>query len=1177
MRLNTLSLERFGPFIGQTLPFRADAKLHVVYGRNEAGKSCALAALTDLLFGIERQTKYDFLHQGRELRIGAVIADRTGQQLKFRRRKGNKNTLLSFDTDTLLPDDVLVPYLGSITRDVFCNAFGLNAQTLRSGAEEMLKSEGEVGATLFAAASGLRGLTELRQQLDAESNSIFASRASKERTFYQSLERFTVAGRAIRERELRAGQWKELNDKIERLDSELNSIKQKRQRNASEHARLSRLRRVAPQIALIDVDLHNLADLGPLPDVEAGFAENLEISLKSHDDALRAFNGAVQEEQQARSNYASLTFDEAPLTRANDIVQLFSELGGYTRAQADVPTVERQLQGFADQLVELAARLGLPDAQAMEHARPSDATLALIGALVTEGNTIFTSISTNDSDLLQEQDILEQVEEEAGSRGKAIDPKPFSNRFAALAPALRQFDRHNDLSASVTKLARQLEETCSRLKPALPTSLDTLAATQLPLPDTIARIGKTLEVIDKDRDRLKEREAETNATILALEQRLTSFATDRPVPTREAVVSQRTRRDAIWHGLRSILLGEADGISAAMLPLRTSEFERSTADADRLSDEALIDASRVAEFASAERQLTEALRTRGEIQQKIRDLDVRRNDERSAYSKLWADAGLLAPLPPAEMTAWLESVNKLLDRREELQDARDKLSAVQDAVQTAVPSLLQLATEIGLDDQGGHDPAALTLGFETRLREMTESWSQRRELEAKLRAAKERVTKLFRQKETLAEKHRDWLRRWEPAVAAISVRGATIEQAQAALTVWHTVPSAIRERDDRAGRISGMRADMVAFAKKISALVVDVAPDLASLPSEDALKRLNERLSESTKASTRHAEAGKRLEEAVHERKQSEIVRSRAQAQLGQFMSRLPSDADPLDLCRGLRTRDTLRLSIQTQRNQLVTIADGTSEDELRLQITGFDPDFARGTLANLELESAQLDQSANEAFAAHRQALADRDVLEQGIGAEHAAVQKRSAEAELLSSAREWSVLKLGSLLLGATIERQRANQQDPLMLRAGQIFSTITGNSFSGLGQEFDNEDVPRLIGRRPDGADVQVGAMSEGARDQLYLALRLAYLEDYAKRSEPIPFVGDDLFMTFDDDRTKNGLMALADLSRYVQPILFTHHKHVVELARQALGDDVDVMELDSTARSGCKAAESSVVSV
>ncbi len=136
--------------------------------------------------------------------------------------------------------------------------------------------------------------------------------------------------------------------------------------------------------------------------------------------------------------------------------------------------------------------------------------------------------------------------------------------------------------------------------------------------------------------------------------------------------------------------------------------------------------------------------------------------------------------------------------------------------------------------------------------------------------------------------------------------------------------------------------------------------------------------------------------------------------------------------------------------------------------------------------------------------------------------------------------------------------------MLRAGELFAGITGGTFLGLGQEFDDKDVLHLIGRRPSGEDVHVESMSEGARDQLYLALRLAYLEDYGKRFEPIPFLGDDLFMTFDDTRTMNALVALAGLSQDVQPILFTHHKHVVEVAQEALGGDVDVMEIDSTVR-------------
>ena len=135
--------------------------------------------------------------------------------------------------------------------------------------------------------------------------------------------------------------------------------------------------------------------------------------------------------------------------------------------------------------------------------------------------------------------------------------------------------------------------------------------------------------------------------------------------------------------------------------------------------------------------------------------------------------------------------------------------------------------------------------------------------------------------------------------------------------------------------------------------------------------------------------------------------------------------------------------------------------------------------------------------------------------------------------------------------------------MRRAGTLFADLTGGSYSALGQAFDEEDVPRLIGTRPTGEQVHIAGMSDGARDQLYLALRLAYLEDYASRSEPIPFIGDDIFMTFDDARTKNGILALAAIGEKVQPILFTHHQYVVDLALEALGEGVNILKLGTGA--------------
>ena len=223
MRLNWLALERYGPFTGPVLHFRRDARLHIVYGPNEAGKSCALAAVTDLLFGIETRTRYDFLHRSKDLRIGGEIENRQGDRLAFNRRKGSKNALFSSEGEPLA-EEALAPFRGGLTREVFCRAFGLNAKSLRDGAEEMLPSKGDVGATLLAAASGLRGLTELRRTLETEADGIFAPRASKDRRFYQATDRFEEARRAIRDGELKAGDWKALNTRIDELAARMGDL-----------------------------------------------------------------------------------------------------------------------------------------------------------------------------------------------------------------------------------------------------------------------------------------------------------------------------------------------------------------------------------------------------------------------------------------------------------------------------------------------------------------------------------------------------------------------------------------------------------------------------------------------------------------------------------------------------------------------------------------------------------------------------------------------------------------------------------------------------------------------------------------------------------------------------------------------------------------------------------------
>ena len=86
-----------------------------------------------------------------------------------------------------------------------------------------------------------------------------------------------------------------------------------------------------------------------------------------------------------------------------------------------------------------------------------------------------------------------------------------------------------------------------------------------------------------------------------------------------------------------------------------------------------------------------------------------------------------------------------------------------------------------------------------------------------------------------------------------------------------------------------------------------------------------------------------------------------------------------------------------------------------------------------------------------------------------------------------------------------------------------------------------------------------MSDGTRDQLYLSLRLAALELHLEQAMPLPFIDDDLFINYDDARSKAGLEALATLSEQTQVIFLSHHDHLVPIAQEILGKQINVVVL------------------
>ncbi|HXV31068.1 MAG TPA: AAA family ATPase, partial [Sinorhizobium sp.] len=181
MRLNQLDLIRYGKFTEQNLDFGearpGEPDFHLVYGPNEAGKSTLFSGFLDLLFGIERLSSYGFLHPYQTMRIGGIV-EAGGRIHHACRVKRNANSLISADEQPL-PDNLFSAALSAIDRATYRMMFSLDDDSIEEGGEAILKSEGELGALLFSASSGLPDSGAVLANLRAEADAFFRPQARK--------------------------------------------------------------------------------------------------------------------------------------------------------------------------------------------------------------------------------------------------------------------------------------------------------------------------------------------------------------------------------------------------------------------------------------------------------------------------------------------------------------------------------------------------------------------------------------------------------------------------------------------------------------------------------------------------------------------------------------------------------------------------------------------------------------------------------------------------------------------------------------------------------------------------------------------------------------------------------------------------------------------------------------
>ena len=424
--------------------------------------------------------------------------------------------------------------------------------------------------------------------------------------------------------------------------------------------------------------------------------------------------------------------------------------------------------------------------------------------------------------------------------------------------------------------------------------------------------------------------------------------------------------------------------------------------------------------------------------------------------------------------------------------------------------------------------------------------------------AGQRLTRAEEKAGHIQDEQDRWQDRWQQAVEVLHLPADTLP-AQAAPLLEEMVKlfAKLDEMEGIGKRIYGIGKRNEEFEARVFQLADRVKLERVDRLTTEVAELLNRALDEARTAATQLAGFRKQIHTQTAEKQEAEAKLASGRELLTQMVEQAAVGGE--DELEGAVQRSQrhaeLRHRIDDLRQKVLKRGSGFTLEELQEEAAAVDADQIPAELEQCAADIAECLAQLGELRERRGSLTREIGTHDGSDAAADAAEQAEEALARTRTDLGNYLRARAAAALLRQQMEAYRRQNQGPVLLRASEIFARLTNGSFAGLRDELNDKGNPILLGIRPSNLEVPVEGMSEGTLDQLYLALRLATLEQQLNRTEPMPFVVDDILIGFDDERTATCLRVLADLAAQTQVLLFTHHSRVVELA-DALDPAADV---------------------
>jgi len=1162
MRINRLDLTRYGKFTDHVIDFGSTVTggcdLHIVYGPNEAGKSTLFSAWLDLLFGIGAQSSYNFLHPYPNMRIGAAV-EIDGTTAEFVRIKRPQNSLLDA-RDQTISDGALLAGLGGLDRGSYQTMFSLDDETLEQGGESILASRGDLGELLFSASAGLGELSQRLVQLRTETEEFYKPRAQKR--ILSELKAELADLKAERERiDTQATRYAQLGKELEEASTRHDEAGEKRKHLRGRLATVDRLLTARPRLADLDRLQAQIEPLSDLPEVAPEWRQQIR-DLGSEDAALEASGAALNEEiERLTAELDSIGIDTDILSLQDRLTDLDRLRTRHDAASEDLPDRGAALDRIDGQIEQVLMRLGKPDTKPEDLLFSTSRTATLRDLIDARASldVKLTAAKKEAADARASRDDANDQLQASGEHGAetALEHRP--TRIAALSEtlALLRNSDHDLRRQSAGRAIASARQKCESLVLALAPwqgDMAELQAMRPPSSNTLRSWKAEAEQTHRKQAAAGEEITRLNQKLRRLEAEADALAQSRALPSSLETDTLRQARDEAWTLHKTALdPATAETFEAAMYSHDEAADKRSTHQADvaKLNEIAVQTAIAKAELQDATTTITGLEKARTELGEQI------------ATAVREMSAALPADMTPEALENWLQRRELVLEADNALRTHLQDLEVANQDRDTATARLLRALAPLDSDVTDDDDLNALVISAQHLISRETRAQALRQSLAEQDRSLKRRELDL----RTAEEEMQAWMLGWKEACAGCWLgdekKAPTAAEVREALPLLGELATALHDRASLADRIAKMERDQADYITALHAIAAEAGLETANSPASSIARQLAERLATAERASSRHQQVSRQIEDATARLRLHTQNSAAHTARKSQMFEALDSEtfAEAALCIEQALERKQHGQRMEQIASEMCEVLGAASLDEARTLLEAADTTQLREEKQELEAALETLDAEVQHLFAAQTRA---SDALN-AVGGDDAVArieqQRKTILLAIAEGAEHYLRLSAGIIAMEQALTLYRERHSSSMMQRASDAIRTISRGRYTGLASQPDHgRDKARelLIAIQNDGTSKQAADMSKGARFQLYLALRVAGFHEFAATRQTVPFIADDIMETFDDFRAEETFRLFAGMASVGQVIYLTHHRHLCDIAKSVC-PDVRIHEL------------------